>query len=348
MYLIVFSLVLSFLLSALLCVPLYRYLALRWGILDRPSDVKTHDNVVPYMGGIAIFTSIFLSIFSVFFLEKQMDWLPIIWLCGISLLVVLFGLWDDMYDLSYQKKFLFQAIITSPLLYFLLPSSLFFSPLFFILCVLIVYIINSFNLIDVIDGMSVSTSVIISCFFLILSLFFQDIFLQILCSSIIGTGIGFLLYNFSKTRKIFLGDSGSLFLGVVFSYIGIKIGLLIFAHASISNIHIIIPIFFLVIPIGNTIGSIIFRILRRENPFLHSMIKPDHLPTIVNNYFFSAWRSVCFIGILHVLYSIVVLYNFFLIPNYYYNILMYILLCFIVIGCIVCLYKFNRYRKKDK
>ena len=345
MYLIFLSIFGSFLLSFFLYVPLCRGIALRWNILDNPTDIKKHHNSVPYMGGMAIYASMLSCILGISFFQgiHSVEMSSIL---AILFLIILFGLFDDVYTITYQKKLIFQFLSAGVLLYLLFPSNLFFSIWWIIFILLIVYNINAFNLIDIVDGMSTTVAVISSCFFLFLSIWLQDVGLQVLLSSIIGAGIGFLPYNFSKKKKIFLGDSGSLFLGTLFSYIGLKIGDLIFHNNSISNVHIIIPIFFLIVSNYSFTCTIVFRLLRKENPCLHSKNKPDHLPLIVRYYFPTAFNTVCVIGIFHILYSIVVVLNFLFISNYSYNILVYSILCLIIIVAGIFMHSLNYHRKE--
>jgi UDP-GlcNAc:undecaprenyl-phosphate GlcNAc-1-phosphate transferase len=201
----------SFLISFLITVPLFRALALKFKIVDKPDGVlKKHHQVTPYLGGLAVFFALWL----VFFFTQ--DNFPIKWqgLFWGSVVIVTVGLIDDILVIRPLTKLLGQTIAAALLVYFgfwIKLNSLIYLDLLFSVFWL-VSLMNAFNLIDVMDGLSTTAGLVASTGLLYFSIFFgqQDVF--IFLSTFLGAQLGFLAHNYPPA-KIYLGDTGSMLLG---------------------------------------------------------------------------------------------------------------------------------------
>lgn len=255
------ALLISFLLSIFL-TPYVGKLAFKLGATDQPNARKVHSKIMPRMGGLAIFLS-FIITFAI--LTKDfMEQLPII--VGACIIIVI-GILDDIYELKAAPKFLGQ-IVTAFLIVFwgglevsfinlpfggVLEFGM-FSVLFTILW--IVGIINAINLIDGLDGLAGGVSSIALITIAIMAIIQKDFFVAMVALAVTGATIGFLKYNFHPA-KIFMGDTGALFLGyiiAVLSLLGFK---------NVTMISFIVPVIILGVPISDTIFAIIRRVVNR-------------------------------------------------------------------------------------
>jgi len=237
----VFSLlVLFFCLALLLSVVstrLVRDLADANNWLEAPVlDRHIHTIPLPRIGGIAIFVS-FVIVVSCALLTTRwwhfpltLPWVPIIKLLGPAMLVFLLGLYDDLRGVSPAGKFLVQAFAATLLFFggygvhrldlvstgqalqtFIgLPLTIFW----------VLLITNAFNLIDGLDGLAAGSALFSTVVILILSLLAPNPVVSFLAISLAGVILGFLRFNFHPA-SIFLGDSGSLFIGFLISALAI-------------------------------------------------------------------------------------------------------------------------------
>ena len=204
----------------------YRKVALRKGVIANLNSRTLHQEATPKGGGIIfpiIFSfPLFLSFF--FFIEIDQNYF---FVSILALSLSIFGLWDDYRDVSSAIKFGIQAIFSFLILLILLPLDIFlplnsYTSLFVILLFLLIWILNSINFMDGIDGLASSL-----CFFYFFSTFLMS-YLQVstaveLKSFIIfSMCLGFLAINLSKSNPLFMGDAGSLFLGFMVCFIAIE------------------------------------------------------------------------------------------------------------------------------
>ncbi len=198
-----------------------------------------------------------------------------------SLSLLLVGIFDDIRDVSYQKKFAIQFIAALFLLIFLSDTynsiSLFGfripSPLNKILLVIfIVGVINAINLYDGLDGLVTSFSLLVSFVTFYFGWELNNQLLLILSASLIGSLIGFLKYNIFPAR-IFLGDSGSLTLG----FFLITAVLISSTNPATKNIDLTFSIILLAVPVIDTLRVMIGRIINLKNPFLPDLSHIHHI-----------------------------------------------------------------------
>lgn len=193
-------------------------------LFDYPDDFrKIHRNAIPSMGGLGLFAGIFISFLLIGFKEGSLA--QINYLLLAALVLFFLGAKDDLQSLAPIKKFLGQVLAASILVFkgdfvirnmegvfgfYELPESAAYGLTLFT----IIVIINAYNLIDGVDGLAASLSLLSCSFFSLYFLVNADFVFAGLAASIVGSLLAFLIFNFSPA-KIFMGDTGSLLLGLL-------------------------------------------------------------------------------------------------------------------------------------
>ena len=257
-------------LVALISTPVVRSLAFRVGAVDVPKDNRRmHNHPIPRMGGLAIFFGFILSVLIFIPLTPELRGM----LLG-SVVIVILGILDDIFALPALPKFFVQigaaliAVLAGNRIDFLSNPNIFSQDLFWELGLLavpitvfwIVGITNAVNLIDGLDGLACGVSTISSMTLLVIALVMEEPDVAILMGALSGACIGFLPYNLNPA-KIFMGDTGSTFLGFILAVVSIQ-GLFKF-YAIIS---FAVPFLMLGLPIFDTSFAFIRRIAHGQNP----------------------------------------------------------------------------------
>ncbi len=295
---------------SLFLIPIAKKVANHVGAIDIPNARKIHKKPMPRLGGLAIYGAFLIGYILYGSITTQM----ISILIG-SFIIFLVGVFDDIKPIRARYKFLVQIIaalivVIYGQVYFneitFLGINLKFNLLisYFLSTFFIVAISNAINLIDGLDGLAGGIS---SIYFLTIAIIAfvlnkmggLDVILSLI---MLGGTLGFLVNNFPPA-KIFMGDSGSLFLGFMISVIA----LLGFKVATLTSL--VIPITILAIPIFDTILAILRRILKGENigtpdkeHFHHQLLKLKFSPKIsiiiiyLINLIFSAISIIYVIG----------------------------------------------------
>ncbi len=288
LYLLAFALPL---LISVCLTPLFRILALRFGHMDRPTDIKRHRAPTPLLGGAAIFAAFTASLlimrFYTSFPTGTLRDLRLI-LAGGSVIFAL-GFIDDMrkpHGLGVKTKFAVQfavAFFTALCgirINFIHPDHLAFA-----LSVLwIVGVSNAFNIIDIMDGLSSGQVALAAFGFLLIAFPSEAIYVNFASAALAGAALGFLPYNFSKKYKIFMGDSGSLFCGYVLAVVAMGT-----RYTAVNPLGVYAPLFILTVPIYDTIFVSVMRLRRGHSPFLASR---DHFALRFEKIGFSRRRVV--------------------------------------------------------
>jgi len=240
--------------------------ARRMGIVDRPdSELKTQSEPVPYLGGLAVFVA-FLAGFAPFYdLDRQV--LAI--LLG-GTLVALLGLLDDLGDMKPGTKLLGQALAILIVMKAGIAIKIVFLPSWIALPLSFLWLLgmtNAFNIIDIMDGLSSGVGAIACFFLLIVSLQGGQTGPASVAVALMGALAGFLIFNFRPAR-IYLGDTGSLFIGFMLGALGM-VGI----YAKANPVAVIAPVLILGVPIFDTMFVIIVRWMRGQSPLKGS---PDH------------------------------------------------------------------------
>ncbi|MBM4272835.1 MAG: undecaprenyl/decaprenyl-phosphate alpha-N-acetylglucosaminyl 1-phosphate transferase, partial [Deltaproteobacteria bacterium] len=221
----VYILLFSFTLSALL-TPLMRTVALKFNIVDLPGGRKIHEKSTPLLGGVAIIISFISALTANMILDGES---VVLLLCAVC--VALVSLIDDWRGLSAKFKLITQILFVLILIQAGIILELFpikttwgYSLNFLLTIFWIVGITNSLNFIDGMDGLAAGISAIIAFFLGIVAFQTYQPYMGWIAVAMVGSCLGFLPYNFrpNKPAAIFLGDTGSIFLGFVLSALAVK------------------------------------------------------------------------------------------------------------------------------
>ena len=252
------------LVSALVLVigatPLARRIAHRVGMVDKPNIRKQHTVPTPLLGGAAIYVAVILA------LVLLGDRFYVNQIAGIALgatLVSFLGLWDDRRGLGPGVKLVGQFLAAAVLVLTDVRISLFPWAWLNIIATLlwVVFVTNAMNLLDNMDGLSAGISAISAVFFLLFAAMSKQYLVGALAAALVGACAGFLFYNLNPA-SIFMGDTGSLFLGFTLAAVGIKLR---FPDNS-SFVTWMVPVLVLAVPLFDTSLVIISRLRRHLNP----------------------------------------------------------------------------------
>jgi len=279
------------LIFSLVLVPLAKKTAIRWNIHDHPGERKIHTIPKPYLGGVAIFLSFFITIilnlilYFIFidnpdfqakfpFLARQLPYLYRAWpkltaILSGALMIVAVGITDDINSklIPPGLKLLLQTAAALIAVYFGVCISFFpYDWLDWLISVIwIVVITNSFNLLDNMDGLSSGVAVLSALIFFSISFYQGQIFMAFILIIFAGSILGFLRYNFYPST-IFMGDAGSLFLGYILGTLTISASYV--TRESSSLLPALMPVFILSIPIFDTVSVVIIRLKEKRPVFV--------------------------------------------------------------------------------
>jgi UDP-GlcNAc:undecaprenyl-phosphate/decaprenyl-phosphate GlcNAc-1-phosphate transferase len=255
-----FLIFVSALVLAFGATPVARSAARRLGVIDQPGLRKQHMTPTPLLGGVAIYLSFVLALVLLgnrFYINQ---------VTGIFLgatMVSFLGLWDDRRGLSPWLKLVGQFLAASILV--LSGLRVTFLPWDWVNVVFtlfwVVAITNAFNLLDNMDGLSGGVALIAAAFFLLFAAISKQYLVGALAAALVGACAGFMFYNFNPA-SIFMGDTGSLFLGFVLSAAAIKLR---FPENS-AFVTWMVPPLVLGLPIFDTTLVVISRLRRGLNP----------------------------------------------------------------------------------
>lgn len=199
-------------------------------LMDEPTSRSAHSEKTPTLGGISIYLSLVVVITTI---GALLDTKTLLLLLGGLTMLFFLGLKDDLLILSPKKKLLGQILAAGLLIVFTDTRILGFSGLFGITILpywisvsltFFVYLllINAFNLIDGIDGLAGTLALFSSAAFAFIFVVIQDVSMATIAVGLIGALIPFLRLNFSKTNKIFMGDTGSMIIGFLLAFFVVK------------------------------------------------------------------------------------------------------------------------------
>ena len=242
-----------------------------------PDPRKMHQTFMPHMGGLGFVFGMLSGITAGLITEFTSVSAFAATYGGILLgsgVVVIVGIIDDVKGLTPSQKFLGQIIAVTILLFFNLIIRTIYNPLGAdfeagVLAIPLTYlwmigVSNAINLLDGLDGLAAGVSLFVLIVFLIAGFQNGDPTTILIILALVGSLIGFLKFNFHPA-SIFMGDTGSLFLGFIIAALGIRA----FENQN-GSIHLIIPMIALAIPIGDTSVAFFRRLNKGHHPF-----KPD-------------------------------------------------------------------------
>lgn len=262
--------VLTFVLAcamALYAVPLARQAALKYGIVDAPDGrLKHQKEPVPYFGGLAIYLAFLMSL--AFTFEFRHDVLGII-LGGT--IVVMLGLIDDFGVLTPRSKLAGQLLAVFVLIKSGIRIEIAALPEWVDLLLTVLWmvgLINAFNLLDIMDGLSAGVGAVSAGCLLVIALLQGDQTIAFMLAALIGSLLGFLRYNWQPAR-IYMGDTGAMFIGLLLGAMA-----MIGKYPSEHPLSLLTPVFILGIPIFDTLFVMYIRYQRGLPIFWGS---PDHV-----------------------------------------------------------------------
>lgn len=251
------------LLASIVITPIVKKLAFKIGATDKPNQRKVHQKIMPRLGGLAIYLSFIIG----FLILRPEDpyALPII--LG-SVIIIITGILDDMIELSAKIKLFGQMAAALVVVvwggvhveFINLPfgGQVEFGYLSIPLTIIwIVGVTNAINLIDGLDGLAAGVSSIALITIAGMAVIMGDGFVVAVASIVLASTLGFLIYNFHPA-KIFMGDTGALFLGYIISVLSLL------GFKNVTLISFIVPVIILGVPISDTFFAIIRRIVNKK------------------------------------------------------------------------------------
>ena len=258
--------------------PVMRKIAIANQILDLPtSSHKSHTKAVPYLGGVAILIGVTLvSYLALAFSSFTVsNFLLATSVLGPALAMGLIGLWDDLKNLPPLPRFIGQSVAGLVVAAALVLGSNVANPTgstfadVLITVIWVVGICNSINFFDNLDGGAAGTAAISAIFLTYLAINSGQAFVAALSIVVAGATLGFLIWNRAPAR-IYMGDAGALFLGVLLATLTIRLN----PDTQTSIGSFATPILLLAIPILDTTVAVLSRLRRGVSPFLGGK---DHL-----------------------------------------------------------------------
>ncbi|MGJ7922724.1 glycosyltransferase family 4 protein [Neobacillus sp. LXY-4] len=280
--------------------PLIKNFAIRINAIDHPHERKVHKNIMPRLGGLAIYIS-----FMTGFLIVRPDNPNSIYIIIGSMLIILTGLLDDLFELPAKMKFVGQLFATLTVViiggiqvtFINLPFGAQLELGIFSIPLTIIWIVgitNAINLIDGLDGLAAGVCSIALTTITWMAFVMGDGFVFFIGLIMLGSTLGFLTYNFYPA-KIFMGDTGALFLGYMISVLSLL------GFKNVTFISFIIPAIILGVPISDTFYAIIRRVVNKkpiyapDNSHLHHCLIQSgfsHRQTVLLIYAMSAVFSI--------------------------------------------------------
>lgn len=280
----VYQCLISFLIACAIAITSIPVIINISGLLElkkKPNFRSAHQQETPEFGGIAIYASLLIAHFLWPHTNDQTDaYLTSLAVVGLTILFFL-GLKDDILVLDPNKKLLLQVVAVSTLIllgglkvdnFFGIFGLYHIPDIFSIPFTIFIFIaiINAVNLIDGVDGLAGGIAFIAALSFGTWFLLNHHFSMACMAFSLSGALLGFLRFNFSKTSKIFMGDTGSLIVGFLLAFFAVKFIRLNVTYQHDANAFFNAPILavvLLIVPIFDTLRVFLVRILNRRSPF---------------------------------------------------------------------------------
>lgn len=285
---------------SLIITPILIKVSLKFNATDKPNQRKVHKAPIPTLGGIAIYLSFLIGLC----ILQPINQYHIAILCG-GFVMVLVGCIDDLFDLSPKVKFIAQTGAACLVVFWgglqvefiNLPfgGQIEFGFLSSVVTIIwIVGITNAINLIDGLDGLAGGVSAIALFTIAGMAVIMGNIYVATIALILFFSTVGFLRYNFFPA-KIFMGDTGALFLGYMIAVLALL------GFKNVTIISFIIPIFILGVPISDTLIAMVRRYINKQpisspdsSHLHHRLVKSGftHKQTVLIIYALSGMFSV--------------------------------------------------------
>ena len=285
----------SFLISALMaCVIIPRILLIshKHQLYDIPDERKIHDTPVPRLGGLSFFPVVVISIslmmavryllgYDVIFVPERIVLVEFLFLLAGATILYVVGVGDDLIGITYRSKFIAQILCGL----LLAVSGLWLHDLDGFLGInvirarysypltifIVVYITNAFNLIDGVDGLASGLVILALTAFGLIFIKERQLIYALVAFSTLGVVVPFWFYNVfgnqKRGHKLFMGDTGSLTLGFIISFLALRICLTGAQGVNTTN-HVIVAISALIVPLFAVFRVAVHRIRKQRNPFM--------------------------------------------------------------------------------
>ncbi|CAL2077294.1 putative undecaprenyl-phosphate N-acetylglucosaminyl 1-phosphate transferase [Tenacibaculum dicentrarchi] len=302
-------------------------------LFDEPNSRSSHKKITPTLGGVAFFITIIISFF---FLKKwDTDGFSTGLMVSLTVLFII-GLKDDLIEISAKTKALAQILAISFLVYdnnleieslggFLGITQIDYWIYIIFIYFSIFFILNSYNLIDGVDGLASSVGITIFTFLGVFFYLLNQDYYCFLCVVIVGTLLAFLRFNLSENKKIFMGDTGSMIMGFLIGVLAFKV---LTFQAEIEELGIPSENLFLIllsiisIPVLDTVRVFIIRIINKKSFFIADR---NHIHHIFVDQGFSHRKTTLFIVCINLIFTIII-YFLSLILNSFFLLIIFFLL----------------------
>ena len=284
-------------------VPLFSLIAFKYNIIDQPDGiVKIHKKPTPYLGGLAVYIGFLTTIALIFPLNG-----PFFLILVGSTLLLFIGLIDDLIVLKPGQKFLAQMLVV----FCFIKSGLYVKTHFFtsflnifISTLWCLTVINAFNLVDVMDGLAAIIAAGITMSMMIIALYYGHIQLALWLLIFLGAIIAFLRFNYPPAT-IYLGDSGSLFLGGFLAPIPF-----LFNWGTYNQYGYLTPVIIYAVPLIEVVTLVVVRSYKKI-PFYKP--SPDHFCLYLKK---NGWALRTILGYIVILSAIQLGIAFLFLNNY--------------------------------
>ncbi len=332
-YLLVCVAILAPVLLSLRMYPVIIYLVKSKNLMDEPIERSMHTAKTPTLGGVGMFISFSLTLITLGMVLglSQADLIKLLSIVAATITLMFLGIKDDLMGLAPKKKFMIQILAALMVIVLTdvriascygllgLEELPYFASVVFSVFVFLA-LINAFNLIDGIDGLAGTIGIIVTATFGSFYLLNERYLMVIISFALIGALLGFLRFNLSTGRKIFMGDSGSMFIGFILAYQAISF--LEFNATVVTPYTIavapIMAMAILSLPILDTVRVFIVRIAQKKSPFSADRNHIHHRLLALG---LSHKKATLTLGIINIL----VIALAFLIKDLYINLQLYLL-----------------------
>lgn len=308
-------------------IPQILLIAFRRKLFDEVDERKIHKGVIPRLGGIAFLPAMIFAICLVLAVSISLGLTEmgelvddagqsILYLLCAEMLIFLVGIADDLIGVRYKAKFIVQIICAI----FICAAGAYIKNLGGILwinqipdwlgwCIsgfVVVYLVNAINLIDGIDGLASGLSGIALIFYGIVLTISHQWILALLAWAQLGTLVPFFYYNVfgnpKKQKKIFMGDTGALTVGMLMSFIALSITNIDSAEITIQYNRLVLAFSPLIIPAFDVVRVYLHRVRHHRNPFLPDKCHIHHKLLALG---FNQRASLCLILLASVVFMLV-------------------------------------------
>lgn len=287
---------LSGLIISFFLTPIIKDKLIERGFLDKPDARKVHTRAIPRLGGIAIYVGFCVSLtigyigYPRYFEEKDMN---ILGLLIASTFIVIVGIIDDIRNIRPWIKLAAQIFSAVILIIFGFNIEAISNPFggnielgwfnYPLTILWVIGVINAINLVDGLDGLASGVSLIVAMTIFLISLYLDKSYAALISFGLTGSILGFLRHNFYPA-KIFMGDSGSMFIGLVLAALG-----LISSQKSAVSFAILVPFIALGYPVLDTALAIVRRAKAKKNIFTADR---EHIHHVLLSYGYSHQKTV--------------------------------------------------------